>query len=80
MISITTAILFGRIILEIPVRIQDYYGTIYSFYILFLSIISIVLAALSLHEKKTSVYALSTIIIVITNSIGHEIWRQLLET
>ena len=77
--SIILAILIGRICLEVPIRILDFHGTLYSLYILLLCVLSIVLAAVCVRNNKTIVFVLSTIIGVLMNSIGHEIWRYILQ-
>ena len=72
--TVVTAIIIGRIILEIPIRIDDFEGSFYSLGITIATIVSILLAALCFKEKRSSVFILSTIILVFINTIGLYAW------
>jgi hypothetical protein len=69
-----TAIIIGRIILEIPIRIGDFRGSFYSLGITIVTVVSILLAALCFKEKRSSVFILSAIIIVLINTVGLYAW------
>ncbi len=72
--AVVTAIIIGRIILEIPIRIDDFEGSFYSLGITIATIVSILLAALCFKEKRSSVFILSTIILVFINTVGLYAW------
>ena len=65
----TTAICLGRIILEIPLRIIDYQGMLFSLLVPVCTIVAIALAAVCYYERRTSVYVLSTIILLLLNTV-----------
>ena len=71
---IVASIILGRIILEIPIRINDFMGSLFSLFVPVLVIISIILALICFKEKRASVFILSAIIIVLLNSVVHDVW------
>jgi hypothetical protein len=71
------AIILGRIVLELPVRISDFSGSFFSMFVPIIVVASILLGALCNKEKQTTVYILSLIIIILLNTAVHEKWLQL---
>ncbi len=77
---LVTVIITGRIILEIPIRAMNFYGSLGSLGITISVIVSIILSSLCHKEKNASVFVLSTIIIVLLNTLGLYIWDELFPT
>ena len=63
------AIIAGRIILEIPLRITEFYDTIPSLFITLTVITSIILAAVYYKEKRDSVLVLTIAILILLMTI-----------
>lgn len=73
-LTILFMIIFGRIVLEIPIRIDNYSGTVASLYITIVVIITIFLSAIFWREKKTSILVLSIGILMLLNTLGYDGW------
>lgn len=73
-IHIVGAILFGRIVFELPVRIFEFRETLFSLFIPMVVIISIILASAYYREKRPVVLVLSVVIIILLNTVIHEDW------
>lgn len=69
-------IMLGRVVLEIPVRMDDFLGTLSSLYVSVVVCISIILAAIYSHEKRNSIIVLSIIIFILLNSVGYDGWEH----
>ncbi len=67
-------VVLGRIVLEIPIRIMDYFDSLFSILVPIIAIASIVLATICYKEKRTSVYILAAIIVVLLNTVTHHTW------
>lgn len=50
--AIVTAVILGRILLEIPIRITDFHNSLGSFMNIITSIIGIILGAICYYEKR----------------------------
>ena len=70
------AIIAGRIILEIPLRITEFYDTIPSLFITLTVIISIILAAVYYKEKRDSVLVLTIAILILLMTICQHEWFE----
>lgn len=68
------AIVLGRIILELPIRITEFPETLFSLFIPIVVFSSIFLAALYFKEKRISVLVLSVIILILLSTIGQMEW------
>ena len=68
------AIVLGRIILELPIRITEFPETLFSLFIPIVVFSSIFLAALYFKEKRISVLVLSVIILILLSTIGQMKW------
>lgn len=79
MTSIVGAIILGRIILEIPVRILDFTGTMNTLMLPVSSLLSILLISLCIYKRNIGVYTLSIIIIILANTILQTIWDSFLK-
>ena len=73
-LNIILMIILGRIILEIPIRIDNFSGTIASLYITFVVLITILLSAVFWRERKPSVLVLSIGILMLLNTLGYDGW------
>ena len=74
---IVTAVILGRILLELPIRIIEFRATLFSLFIPITVISSIVLAAVYFRERRPVVLILSAIIMVLLNTVVHEDWINL---
>lgn len=74
---IVVAIILGRILLELPIRITEFRETLFSMFIVLVVIASIILASLYYRERRPAILVLSTIILVLLNTIVHESWLNL---
>ena len=68
------AIVLGRIIFELPIRITEFPETLFSLFIPIVVFSSIFLAALYFKEKRISVLVLSVIILILLSTIGQSEW------
>ena len=75
---IISAIILGRIILEIPMRILDWNGCVGSFMIIISCIIAILLAAYCYNSKKITAFVLSYVILALFNSVVADYWSKFL--
>lgn len=73
---IVTAIIIGSFILEIPIRILDFKGSIFTLSSSIFTIVAIILAAISYKEKRTSVYVMSIIIILFLDFYVQRTWLK----
>ncbi len=76
--AIAAAILFGSIILEIPVRILDFDGTLFSLAGTVIVCLAIILAVLSYAEKRVSVYVLSVVVLFFLNIYLQRTWFDII--
>lgn len=79
LITLALWIILGRILVEIPIRISDFAGSFASLIVTIISVASILLAILCYHERRTSVYVLSTIIFVLFNTVVLQSWLSACE-
>lgn len=77
--NLVSAIILGRIILEVPIRILDFSGTVYSLMWPVSTIISILAALLCFYKRNVWIYILSAIIIVASNTILQTVWVSFLD-
>ena len=71
---ITSAIMLGLIILQLPIRIYDFSGSVISMMVLINTLLSIMFTALCYYKRKVYLYAISVVIIVLQNTLVHEAW------
>lgn len=72
----TLAVILGYIILVIPIHIMDYRGTYISLILHPVTIISIILSAVCHKSRHSAVVILSSIIILLVNSVIMQIWLE----
>lgn len=77
--GILTAIILGRIIAEVPIRISDFTGSMGSLMITVFTLVTILLSAVCHKERNTSVYALTIIVEILLISCAHHIWLTAVE-
>jgi len=77
-IAITSMIIIGRIILEIPVRVFDFVGSLSSMSTTLCCLTGIILGALYYREKRSSVLILSIIILFLLITIGVSEWQHMI--
>lgn len=70
------AIILGRILLELPLRITEFWSTLFSMFVPMVVIVSILLAALYYKDKRPLTLVLSVIILVLLNTITHHAWSH----
>lgn len=73
-IPFVLAVLAGRIVLELPLRIIEFRETMFSLFVPCIVIISILLASVYFKEKRTAVLILAVIILVLLNTVAHDAW------
>jgi len=73
-IPIVLSIILGRTILEIPVRLFDFYGSLFSLFVLAISVISILLGANYYRERRIVDLVFSAIIMILLNTVAHHAW------
>lgn len=78
-VPICFSIAIGRLLPDIPVRIMAFSESAESMAITFVALVGIALGALCYHEKRTSVFVLSIIIMVLLNTIGWREWLQFID-
>lgn len=76
-VKILITILAGRLILEVPIRVLDFAGSLFSMFVPIIVICSIGLAAIYFHEKKKgAVLILLVAILILLNTAAHSVWLQ----
>ena len=73
---IVTAIIIGSFILEIPIRILDFKGSIFTLSSSIFTMVAIILAALSYKEKRASVYFMSILTIFFLDFYVQGTWLK----
>lgn len=71
---VVSAVIIGRIIIEIPMRIMDWNGCLGSFMVIAACVIAILLSAYCFNTKKPFAFILSYVILSLFNSIVAEYW------
>lgn len=71
---ITSGIMFGFVLLQLPVRIFNYSSCDISMLVMINTLIAIICTALCYYKKKVYLYVVSAMIIVLLNTIIHEAW------
>lgn len=71
------AIKLGRMLPMLPVMISDFTGTWTYMIVNIICLLSIILGAICFHEKRSSVYTLSIIIMLMLNTIALNQWEQM---
>jgi len=72
------AIVLGRIVLELPLRVTEFWSTLFSMFVPMVVVASILLAALYYRDKKSTTLILSVIILILLNTAGHHAWSNML--
>lgn len=75
-IPVVLMIMLGRIILEIPIRIDYFSGTIGSLFVTIVVLIAIVLSMSYWYKKKLYILILSLVIMMLLNTFGHDLWLK----
>lgn len=75
---IVGVIMIGRITLEVLVRIFDFSGTVYSLMFPVASWVSILMTTLCFYKRSIGTYILSSITIILANTILQTAWERLL--
>lgn len=73
-IPITLWIILGRFILESPIRIFDFWGSLSTLNVTLCCLTGIVLGAVCYKEKRLAVVILSVAILVILSTVGVSEW------
>ena len=72
--AVTSAIIAGRVILEIPVRIITFHDSLGSLGISIMVIVTILLAALLYMKRQLSLLILTIIIVILLGTAGLDAW------
>lgn len=75
-IPVVLMIMLGRIILEIPIRIDCFSGTIGSLFVTIVVLIAIVLSMSYWYKKKLYILILSLVIMMLLTTFGHDLWLK----
>mgnify|MGYP006962006122 FL=1 len=75
--AIASALILGRIILELPVRILDYANSVGSLMITINCIIGIILGIICYYGKRTSLYFLSIMIEILLTTFIADTWFEI---
>lgn len=75
--AIASALILGRIILELPVRILDYTNSVGSLMITINCIIGIILGIICYYGKRTSLYFLSIMIEILLTTFIADTWFEI---
>ena len=78
-VTITLSIVFGRILLELPIRIMDFRGSIGSLMVTIICIVAIILGVVCYQEKRPIAYILSTIVLILLNTFAHHFFLESLK-
>lgn len=71
------AIMLGRMLPILPIMISDFTGAWIYMIVNIICLISIILGAICFHEKRSSVYTLSIIIMLMLNTLALNQWEQM---
>ena len=74
---IATALIIGRLLPELPVRIFDFVGSIGSLMVTFNCILAILMGLVCYYGKRDSLYVLSIIIEILISTFVEESWLQI---
>ena len=75
--AIASALILGRIILELPIRILDYANSVGSLMITINCIIGIILGIICYYGKKPSLYFLSIMIEILLTTFIADTWFEI---
>ncbi|GAY30446.1 hypothetical protein PvtlMGM2_1299 [Prevotella sp. MGM2] len=75
--AIAVAIILGRLLPELPIRISDFENSRISIVVTLISIIAVIPGTVCYREKRNSVYTLSIIILVFLNTFVHWSWLEI---
>ena len=78
-VTITLSIVFGRILLELPIRIMDFRGSLGSLMVTIICIVAIILGVVCYQEKRPIAYILSTIVLILLNTFAHHFFLESLK-
>lgn len=76
--SIALSIMAGRLLIEIPIRIFDFYGTLGSMLITVSCILAIILGTICYKIKGSYTFILSYIVLVLFNTAVVDFWEKFL--
>jgi hypothetical protein len=77
-VPFVVSIILGRLLLDAPLRILDYWGSRISLFVTIISVISILLAAAYYRERRNIVLILSAVILILLNTTAHQAWLHYL--
>ena len=72
-------ICLGRLMIEIPVRLALFYESLISLFLPVITCISISLATFCFIKRKTWIYIFSFFFIFLIDSIGYNVWREMIK-
>lgn len=78
--AVVVAIAIGRVVLELPIRILDFSGTIGSIMLTLESLLAILMAWVCWKYEKPIVFILTLVIFILINSFVPEMWSEFLDT
>ena len=70
----------GRLLVEVPVHILDFYGTLSACGALLISLITVVLTVVCYNAKQTSTLVLALLVYLLLNLCAHPLWIYGVET
>lgn len=74
-IALISAIVIGRVLIDVVIRsIHFEYTDMRSLFVPIVSCVAVVLGVVCQREKRVSVYALSIVLLLLLNSVIHEMW------
>ena len=77
-LSVVSAIILGRIIIMLPLRIMDFREMLPSMFVPLVTIVGIVLGVMCYREKRVVVFILSLIILILMNTVAHYAWYEMI--
>ena len=75
--GITTAVIVGRLAVEIPLRIVNFSALIFSILVPVIVVAAILLAALCFREKTRITLLLSTIVLILMNLFSEQVFNDI---
>lgn len=75
-VPVATAVTIGGLTIDVPLRIMDYVGTSHSLMLPLMIVVDVILATMCYKEKRTSVYFLSFVVILLLNTVVLTDWLE----
>lgn len=70
------AVILGQLIIHVPMRIYDFYGSMVSFMVFISCIIAIVLAVFCYKDKRPYTFILSYVVLTLFNVFVGNMWQD----